>query len=38
MASVQARKIKELKGGFEGEILLPSDSDYESARTIWNAA
>jgi FAD/FMN-containing dehydrogenase len=37
MTSVQAWKINELKQGFEGEILLPSDRDYDSARKIWNA-
>ena len=39
--NVQTRKIEELKsgfaGGFNGEILLPSDSAYDSARQIWNA-
>jgi FAD/FMN-containing dehydrogenase len=30
-------KIEELKSGFTGEILLPSDAAYESARKIWNA-
>jgi FAD/FMN-containing dehydrogenase len=37
MTNVQARKIEELKGGFRGEILLPSDGAYESTRKIWNA-
>ena len=37
MTKVQARKIEELKGGFKGEILLPSDGAYDSARKIWNA-
>lgn len=37
MTNLQARKIDELKGGFKGEILLPSDGAYESARKIWNA-
>lgn len=37
MTNLQARKIEELKGGFKGELLLPSDGAYESARTIWNA-
>ena len=37
MTNLQARKIEELKGGFKGEILLPSDGAYESARKIWNA-
>jgi FAD/FMN-containing dehydrogenase len=37
MTRVPARKVAELKGGFEGEILLPSDGDYDGARKIWNA-
>ncbi len=37
MTNLQAGKIEELKGGFQGEILLPSDGAYESARKIWNA-
>ena len=37
MTTLQARKIEELKGGFKGEILLPGDGAYESARKIWNA-
>ena len=37
MTRVQPRKVAELKGGFEGEILLPSDGAYDSARKIWNA-
>ncbi len=37
MTNLQARKIEELKGGFNGEILLPSDGAYENARKIWNA-
>ena len=37
MTNLQARKIEELKGAFEGEILLPSDGAYDSARQIWNA-
>ena len=37
MTNLQASKIEELKGGFKGEILLPSDGAYDSARQIWNA-
>jgi FAD/FMN-containing dehydrogenase len=37
MTSLQAGKIGELKAGFQGELLLPSDGAYESARKIWNA-
>jgi FAD/FMN-containing dehydrogenase len=37
MTKLQARKFEQLKSGFKGEILLPSDGAYESARKIWNA-
>ncbi len=37
MTNVPSRKIEELKSGFEGEVLLPGDAAYESARRIWNA-
>ncbi len=37
MANLRDKKIEELKNGFKGEILLPNDGDYESARKIWNA-
>ena len=37
MTNLPATKIEELKSGFKGEILLPSDGAYESARKIWNA-
>jgi FAD/FMN-containing dehydrogenase len=37
MANLQSGKIEELKSGFGGEILLPGDTAYESARRIWNA-
>ena len=37
MPNLQATKIKELKGNLKGEVLLPSDDGYESARKIWNA-
>jgi FAD/FMN-containing dehydrogenase len=37
MTNLQPRKIEKLKGGFKGEILLPNDGAYESARKIWNA-
>ena len=36
IVSVEAKKIEQLKGGFKGEILLPSDGGYEDARKIWN--
>jgi FAD/FMN-containing dehydrogenase len=37
MSNLQTSLIKELKGEFKGEILLPGDGAYESARKIWNA-
>jgi FAD/FMN-containing dehydrogenase len=37
MTTLQAGTIEQLKGGFKGEILLPSDGAYDSARQIWNA-
>jgi FAD/FMN-containing dehydrogenase len=37
MTTLQATKVEELKGGFQGEVLLPSDGAYDSARKIWNA-
>jgi len=37
MTELQSTKIEELKAGFRGEILLPGDDTYESARKIWNA-
>ncbi|HEY9460120.1 MAG TPA: FAD-binding oxidoreductase, partial [Paralcaligenes sp.] len=37
MTNVQAKKVGELKDGFEGEVVLPGDGAYESARKIWNA-
>ncbi len=37
MALMPSQKIDELKAGFHGEVLLPSDAAYDSARTIWNA-
>ncbi len=37
MTPVQTQKIEQLKTGFQGAILLPSDAGYEGARAIWNA-
>ncbi len=37
MSTVQTSKIKEFKSTFKGEVLLSSDTAYESARQIWNA-
>ncbi len=36
MTRLQAAKIEELKNRFRGDILLPGDNSYESARQIWN--
>lgn len=37
MTNLQSSKIEELKSGFKGEVLIPSDGAYDSARQIWNA-
>lgn len=37
MTNVQAKTIDELKNNFNGTIVLPSDSAYDSTRQIWNA-
>jgi FAD/FMN-containing dehydrogenase len=37
MTIMQIGTVEELKRGFEGDILLPGDEAYESARRIWNA-
>ncbi len=37
MTNLQATQLEGLKGSFKGEIVLPSDGAYESARKIWNA-
>jgi FAD/FMN-containing dehydrogenase len=37
MAMLQATKVSDLKNGFQGEIVLPGDGAYDSARKIWNA-
>ena len=37
MTQPHATTIEELKVGFTGEILRPSDGAYEDARKIWNA-
>jgi len=37
MTQLQPAKIEQLRGSFRGEIILPSDDAYESARKIWNA-
>ena len=37
MGDLPAGRIEEFKNGFKGEVLLPGDGAYESARRIWNA-
>ncbi len=37
MTNLEVGLIEQLRTGFEGEIILPSDHGYESARKIWNA-
>jgi hypothetical protein len=32
-----ASDIADFKGGLRGQLLCPSDSGYDQARTIWNA-
>jgi FAD/FMN-containing dehydrogenase len=36
MSPLQANTIEELKRGIMGEVLLPGEEAYESARRIWN--
>ncbi len=37
MTQLQPARVQELRKGFSGDVLLPSDGAYESARKIWNA-
>ena len=37
MANLEAATLAEFKAGVQGEVLLPGDGEYDSARTIWNA-
>ena len=37
MTALQAARIETLKANIKGEVILPSDTLYDSARTIWNA-
>ena len=37
MTQLQATKIEGLKGNFRGQVILPEDDLYESARKVWNA-
>jgi len=36
MAKLQDAAVDELKSRFRGEVLLPADAGYDSARAIWN--
>ena len=37
MTQLLATSIDSLKGKVRGEVILPDDDSYESARKIWNA-
>lgn len=37
MSTLQAGKIEALKGELKGEVILPGDAVYDSARQVWNA-
>ena len=37
MTTLQATRIEALKGNFRGQVILPDDDLYESARKVWNA-
>lgn len=37
MSTLQAGKIEALKGELKGEVILPGDAVYDSARKVWNA-
>jgi FAD/FMN-containing dehydrogenase len=37
MGKLQAAKVKGLRGSLRGEVILPGDAAYDSARKIWNA-
>ncbi len=37
MAKLDNKKMAALKANFKGELLQPTDPDYDSARKIWNA-
>jgi len=36
MATVQSNQVEQLKNSLKGEVVLPTDPTYESARKIWN--
>jgi FAD/FMN-containing dehydrogenase len=35
--ALQEGNLKELKAGLQGDVVLPRDEGYDSARTIWNS-
>ncbi|MGK7369401.1 MAG: hypothetical protein ACNS64_04235, partial [Candidatus Halalkalibacterium sp. M3_1C_030] len=36
MLSIKKSRIENLKNSIAGKIILPEDSSYDQARTIWN--
>jgi FAD/FMN-containing dehydrogenase len=34
--SIEAAAIRELRASLKGQLLIPGDADYETARRIWN--
>ena len=36
MTDLNAQRVAEFRGGFQGEVILPGDSSYDDARKIWN--
>lgn len=37
MGQVQQAQIDQFREGFQGDIVLPGDADYDEVRRIWNA-
>ena len=37
MKQLEAAKIEEFKAHFRGDVLLPTDANYDEVRQIWNA-
>jgi FAD/FMN-containing dehydrogenase len=35
--ALQEGNLKELRAGFQGDVVLPKDQGYDSARRIWNS-
>ena len=36
MTAPNAAKVEELRKGFKGKVITPSDNEYEESRKIWN--